>query len=406
MTTGDIAKPQNGKITLIQAGSFNGTIRTIDNSPTMKVLQGTTLYFTGTLVQDPTELYLMNVSEAKVDPSANALPEASGTSAVHLLSQGADLAAGAGIAQALAATSEEEAVSEECLSRGYCLKSFTALSGGRLRYDTDSRAVTESFSLLSGLARGVDLPPGRLTLGAFLEYGAGVYNTDSTFHGEFGSVDIRGHGQAWHLGGGLLGRQNFAQTAARSHAYAEGSLRAGQMTNYYGYQHPGSHLNPGEIMGEPARVDFETSAPYYGAHLGLGYLWNISGATSLDTYGKYLWARQVGDSVTLPFGDPIKFSDVDSHRLQTGLRLSHALDEKFRPYAGAAYEYEFDSKAVATTHGLPIPSHSLRGDAWMGELGLSFSPEPGRPVTLDLGLQGYTGLKEGITGSIQLKVEF
>jgi outer membrane autotransporter protein len=80
--------------------------------------------------------------------------------------------------------------------------------------------------------------------------------------------------------------------------------------------------------------------------------------------------------------------------------------EKIRPYIGAAYDYEFDSKARATTHGQSIDSHSLRGDTWMGELGLQFKLSEARPVTLDLGVQGYTGMRTGLTGSVLLKIEF
>jgi hypothetical protein len=55
---------------------------------------------------------------------------------------------------------------------------------------------------------------------------------------------------------------------------------------------------------------------------------------------------------------------------------------------------------------MPIDSHSLRGDTWMGELGLQFKLSETRPVTLDVGMQGYAGVRQGLTGSIQFKVEF
>jgi len=426
MTTGEIAQPPGGKITLIQSGSFD---RDIGNKydgqkyGPMSVLQGSTLYFTGKLDQNANELFLYNVSAPQVNPPAKAIVEGSNTVAVPLQRQGADLVAGPGLAQAMEATAEvsgaeagtygveaipteAQAVSEECLKGGPCWKSFSALSGGRLRYNTGSKADLDSLSLLTGLARGVDLPPGRLTLGGFMEYGVGSYRTNGNYgniHTNFDApyLNIQGDGSAWHIGGGLLARQNIDMGRRGSHAYVEASLRTGEAHNRY------SHLYPVEFMGNMEYVGFEASAPYYGAHSGLGYLWNMSDVTGLDIYGKYLWSRQAGYSVNLkPFGDPIKFEAVDSRRLQTGFRLSHAVNEKLRPYIGAAYEYEFDSEARATTHGLAIDSHSFGGSTEMGEVGLSYKPVPDRPVTLDFGLQGYTGIKEGITGSIQLKIEF
>jgi outer membrane autotransporter protein len=161
-------------------------------------------------------------------------------------------------------------------------------------------------------------------------------------------------------------------------------------------------------MGRPELIEFDTSAPYYGAHLGLGYLWNLSAKTSLDLYGKYMWARQEGDTVTLTLGDRVKFKAIDTHRLQGGFRLTRDVTEKASPYIGAAYDYGVDSSARATPgyHQHDIESHSLDGGTWMGELGVKFKPTAALPVVLDLGLQGYTGIREGITGSIQFRVEF
>jgi hypothetical protein len=42
----------------------------------------------------------------------------------------------------------------------------------------------------------------------------------------------------------------------------------------------------------------------------------------------------------------------------------------------------------------------------MGELGLTLKPSPTRPLSFDLGVQGYTGRREGVTGSVRMKWEF
>jgi outer membrane autotransporter protein len=352
-------------------------------------------------------LYVRNASAPKHNDTADTLIKGPVTGTVPLLAQLSDLVAGAGLSQAVAVTDEDEAVSEECVDKDICLKSFTALTGGHMHYSADFRTDMNSLSLLSGLAWGQDVPLGRLTLGAFLEYGAGSYTTCDTFPDLVNIGDdfiMKGDGLAWHLGGGLLGRLNLTGTGKRgSHAYAEGSLRAGQMNNHFSHSHM--------VMGRPELIEFDTSAPYYGAHLGLGYLWKLSEATSLDIYGKYLWARQEGDSIILDSSldglkDPIDFKAVDSHRLQGGFRLTRAVTEKASPYIGAAYDYEFDTIARATTYGMSIDSHDLAGGTWMGELGVKLKTTAALPAVLDLSLSGYTGLREGVTGSIQFRVEF
>lgn len=76
------------------------------------------------------------------------------------------------------------------------------------------------------------------------------------------------------------------------------------------------------------------------------------------------------------------------------------------PYIGAAWEHEFDGKARATTNGFDIDAPNLHGNTGIGELGLSLTPSADLPLTIDLGVQGYTGKHEGVTGSLMVKWEF
>ena len=83
-----------------------------------------------------------------------------------------------------------------------------------------------------------------------------------------------------------------------------------------------------------------------------------------------------------------------------------SMNECVSPYIGAAWEHEFNGRAGATTRGFSIPAPSLRGDTGIGELGLSFKPSATIPLFFDLGIQGYVGKREGVTGSLQAKLEF
>lgn len=154
------------------------------------------------------------------------------------------------------------------------------------------------------------------------------------------------------------------------------------------------------------KAKYDSSSPYYGLHFGAGYARAISEAARLDLYGKYFWTRQKGDSVSLSSGETLRFQDADSGRLRLGGRVAWMANEHVAPYIGAAWEHEFDGKARATTNGFAIDAPSLRGDTGIGELGLSLTPSADLPLTVDLGVQGYAGKREGVTGSLQVKYEF
>jgi outer membrane autotransporter protein len=125
----------------------------------------------------------------------------------------------------------------------------------------------------------------------------------------------------------------------------------------------------------------------------------------LDVYAKYLWSHQEGKSVKVA-GDPIDFKDMDSHRLRFGGRFSYAVNEYIAPYIGAAYEHEFDGRTKATVYGHKIGTPDLIGGTGMGELGLTLKPPKDLPLSFDLGVQGYVGKREGVTGSLQARWEF
>jgi hypothetical protein len=57
-------------------------------------------------------------------------------------------------------------------------------------------------------------------------------------------------------------------------------------------------------------------------------------------------------------------------------------------------------------NGWNVGTPSLQGDTGMGQLGLSLKPSKDLPLSFDLGVQGYVGKREGVTGSLQLRFEF
>ena len=57
------------------------------------------------------------------------------------------------------------------------------------------------FPCWPGAAYGRETDDGHMPLGAFIEYGKGSYNSYNSF--------VRGDGDAWDIGAGILGRMDF-----------------------------------------------------------------------------------------------------------------------------------------------------------------------------------------------------
>ena len=271
---------------------------------------------------------------------------------------------------------------------------FGVLEGGSLKYDSGSHIDLQSLSLLAGLGRGVSTDLGLLIVGGFFEYGTGSYKTHNTFD-TMPSVD--GSGNAWYMGGGLLASMDFKKTGD-GHFYLEGSAHTGMLHNSF----DGDALR--DAYGRSA--EFDTDTPYYNLHAGLGYLWNITEDHSLDIYGKYYWTRVLGTDETLNTGDHVDFDDITSSRTRLGARYAYQATEHVSTYIGAAWEHEFEGVSDSSVFGYDIDSPKIRGDSGRGEMGLRFTPTDDLPLTVDIGVQGYAGKKEGVTGSLFVQYEF
>ena len=149
------------------------------------------------------------------------------------------------------------------------------------------------------------------------------------------------------------------------------------------------------------RAAYDSKSAYYGAHVGGGYVLGLGEAASLDCYGRYLWTHQDGDDVRLTTGETVNFDAVNSQRTQLGGRLTWAT-KYVNPYVGAAWEHEFDGQAAASVHGIALDEPSMKGDTGIGEIGVTLAETVSKNIGLDLGLQGYTGEKEGVAGTARL----
>jgi outer membrane autotransporter protein len=195
-----------------------------------------------------------------------------------------------------------------------------------------------------------------------------------------------------------VGRYDVKE-GALSGFYVDASARMGRAH---------TDFNSSDIKYNQWEADFDTASLYYGLHGGLGYILAMPGTGgkgTLDLSAKVLWTHQNSDSLTV-YQDRVKFKGADSIRTRLGGRFAYEASDAISPYVGAYWEHEFDGKQRASVNGTSIDAPDLKGDTAMAEFGFSLRPSETLPLTFDLGLQGYLGKREGVTGSIQIKWEF
>ncbi|MBQ5727702.1 MAG: autotransporter outer membrane beta-barrel domain-containing protein, partial [Mailhella sp.] len=319
----------------------------------------------------------------RVNPQTKSLLEGR-IATLAFVNQGADLIAGRGIAAAREASLEGELVP------------FMIGEAGKSRYQTGSHVDVRGFSMIAGLTYGKKTEIGDATLAAFFEGGWGNYESHNSFHN---AASVRGDGNNKYYGGGMLAHIAFPELGP-GNVYAEASFRAGWADSDY------ASGDLRDAFGNQAA--YTSGAAYWGAHVGLGYEWKLSDSSLLDFYAKYFWTHHTGDSVSV-VGDPIDFGASNSHRSRFGARYTKEIVSDgmvFKPFVGAAYEYEFNGKASGTTYGFAMDEPALRGGTGMGEVGMTFKPAEDSDFELDLSLQGYTGTREGVAGTFTLKYKF
>jgi len=252
-----------------------------------------------------------------------------------------------------------------------------------LRYDTGSHVDVSGVALMLGAAKKIEA----LSVGAFFEAGWGSYDSYNSFNA---APTVKGSGDTNYYGGGVLGRYD-----SPVNVYGEGSLRIGRVENDFSSK---DFLGLGDVR-------YDSSSMYVGTHIGGGYILNLDEKSSLDLSTKLFWTHQGSDDVTIA-GDKVEFDAANSVRARLGGRYSYAATPVLTPYGGAYLDYEFDGKSKAKVNGTAVDAPDLKGATGVGELGLTLKPLASAALSIDAGIQGYVGNREGVTGSLRLKYEF
>ena len=380
--TGDKILDIGSKLTLIEA---DGTINADNLEPGSGIKVGSTIKQDITTnievsVDDSgsTEKLIATVNGALATDEASAINSGMlGGLAFNL--QGADLIAREGM---------EAAIRSAQLDNNHAV--FAALTRSSLDYGA---VDVDGTNMLAGLAWQAQTGAGSLTYGVFAEHGDGSYDTYANING----TSLHGEGDTDYTGGGILARMDF-NGSENGHGYLEASGRVGNADTDY--------TNSGLRDAYGRAASYSTDGTYYGAHIGAGYVQKLDEKSSIDWYGKLLWARLEGGSADLSTGEHLTFDDADSLRLRIGGRWNYAASDFVSYYAGLGYEYEFDSEASGFTNGLALGDEDLTGGSGVAELGISFKPSKNSPFSLELNLSGFTGEREGFRGGVEAVYTF
>lgn len=268
----------------------------------------------------------------------------------------------------------------------YGIKTFAAAHGNYSRYDTGSNLKVNGWSVLAGVGDTVQKDNGSFSWGVFYENGSGNYRT----YNDYSGLSLEGFGNAVYNGGGAM-----ARFRANDGTYAELGVRAGMLKN---------SLSNAVADGFGMHGGYDTETNYFGTHLGVGHIYNIDGSRNIDIYGKYFYTRHSGESFEI-LGDKVEFDDAESSRLRLGLRYNTNTQNDVSFYYGAAWDYEFNGKAQVKAADFYTGNPSLKGSTAMIEAGVHYAPD-NSPWSIDFGLQGYGGKRDGFSGTMQVNYSF
>ena len=328
------------------------------------------------------ELYA-TVTSASVNPDTKSLVETRAASLAFLTS-GSDLLTDAAMTAAMevAATPASESQAGRARVDGAPkeYRMWAVQNVSSMRLNSGSHVDAKGWGLNLGFAKQRVAGRNTLTYGPFVEYGKGSYDSylDDGLHGS-GNMD--------YLGVGVM-----AKSQSENGAYVEGSVRVGRVKSDYAGTIDNTHTT------------YDSSSTYYAGHLGVGQEKQLKNGNTIETYAKYFFTHQGGDTAKLSTGEVYDFDAADSHRIRFGTRYtSRKGDASF--YTGLAYEYEFGNDIAASFEGYNTPSPSLTGGTGILELGYRFTPQNGR-ATYGIQLMGMTGKRRGISGGVQMHWAF
>jgi hypothetical protein len=336
------------------------------------------------LVGDSRQL-VANITAVRFNEQANALAEM-GIASLGMLNRGSDMIADEAIPASMASSLGLQ---------GYTV--FGTVRVGKERFQSGSHVDLMGVTGQVGVAWGTETNSGYGTLGAFVEFGKGEYDSYNTFD-QFPL--IHGNGTVTYFGGGLLGRYDMGQSG-RSHPYFEASAHMGTSKIDFGSPDFGViYINNNDKI-------VETSGRYFGYHAGMGYFLEFAdygNPSSLDISAKYFYTEREDMSADV-LGVKADFAKVQSSRIRAGGRYTYGMTDLIKPFVGGYYEREFQGGSAVKLGDTVIPEASINGSTGIGELGVTLTSST-LPIDLEVGVKGYGGERDGVVGGLKFNYSF
>ena len=267
---------------------------------------------------------------------------------------------------------------------------FTAARGGKWSYDTRTRIENNIVSGLLGYGAKLS---NDLTMGAFIEMGHGSYDTRTHVAGS-----TKAGGGSHNYGGlGLFG--DYAMPSIEG-LHFTGYLKVGLLRNEFN----------SNIAG--ANVDYDRTGVYWGAHLGTHYDWDLTQSIRSRVFLSYFYDGQGDESFDIAGegdvgGAHVSYDAIHAHRVQLGSMFEFAVSDTWRPYLGLTFEQILAAEAKGTATDaqgtMDLNSSDLEGST--GILSAGWTYQAGNFST-ELGLNGYAGTRNGVSGQIQANWKF
>ena len=267
---------------------------------------------------------------------------------------------------------------------------FTAARGGKWSYDTRTRIENNIVSGLLGYGAKLS---NDLTMGAFIEMGHGSYDTRTHVAGS-----TKAGGGSHNYGGlGVFG--DYAMPSIEG-LHFTGYLKVGLLRNEFN----------SNIAG--ANVDYDRTGVYWGAHLGTHYDWDLTQSIRSRVFLSYFYDGQGDESFDIAGegdvgGAHVSYDAIHAHRVQLGSMFEFAVSDTWRPYLGLTFEQILAAEAKGTATDaqgtMDLNSSDLEGST--GILSAGWTYQAGNFST-ELGLNGYAGTRNGVSGQIQANWKF
>lgn len=260
------------------------------------------------------------------------------------------------------------------------LSGFVAMHGGYSEYSTGTDVELTGVSLVAGVAKRID----STTVGAFFETGRGS--------SEAGISGSEADGDHTYVGVGASAIWNLNEQWA-----IDSALRFGRSSTEF----------DGKFNGDNAKYDSDV---WYGsAHLGLSVTFPLANGMDVQTYGRYVLSYIDGDNLMIEDADHsrLHMDDTWTHAVRVGTRLFGELPSTSLQWmTGIAYEHVFDGDSESTVQGISLATPSLGGDSAIAELSIHQTADKPNTWGWSIGLKGYLGDRQGVTGQASVLYAF